>query len=243
MILGTGTDVGKTYVTCQLASILAGHWANSRVLALKPIETGVRRLEDTDAAKLGEASVPRLPPQHAYAFESPISPHRAARVGGTRIDMHYLVQWISDRVKSEVRYRRSAETHNIDDVSDRILIETAGGVFSPINEGQTNLDLARALEPSCWLLVGPDRLGVLHDMRATLISMARLARLPDIILLNAPSVPDESTGTNRHELEILGWAQIAGQISRNGGLNDSDRENVLRELARQSAAQSTNNAK
>jgi dethiobiotin synthetase len=115
--------------------------------------------------------------------------------------------------------------------ADSVLIETAGGVLSPINENQTNLDLALALEPSCWVLVGADRLGVLHDMRATLTSMQYLARLPDIILLSAPRVPDESTGTNRQELGILGWAEIVGHISYNGGFDDSDQEKVLAQLS------------
>jgi dethiobiotin synthetase len=239
VILGTGTDVGKTYVTCHLAELIAGQAAKLRVLALKPIETGVLDLSGTDAAKLGAASSPRLPAEHAYVFEPPISPHRAARISGTRIDVQHLVRWISERAE---RVHNIAGIRAIDDASDRILIETAGGVFSPINENQTNLDLACALEPSYWILVGVDRLGVLHDMRATLTSMQRFARLPDIILLNAPHAPDESTGTNRHELEALGWAQIAGQISRNGGLNASDRENVLRMLASQSDPNATNSA-
>ncbi len=130
--MGTGTDVGKTYVTCQLAKMLVGLPASLRVLAVKPIETGVRNLADTDAAKLGEVSLPRLPPDHAYKFESPISPHRAARLGGTRIDIEYLVQWISEREASDTHNRTIAGTQAVERCSDYILIETAGGVFSPV---------------------------------------------------------------------------------------------------------------
>jgi hypothetical protein len=77
---------------------------------------------------------------------------------------------------------------------------------------------------------------VLHDLHATLTSMQCLARLPDVILLNAPRVPDESTGTNGQELEILGWAEMVGHISYNGGLDDSDREKVLGTLTSPSRA-------
>src|ERR1700690_2369071 len=226
VVLGTGTEVGKTYATCQMATLLAGQPACNGVLAMKPIETGVQILTNTDAAKLGQASLPRLPPAHAYSFEAPISPHRAARLNGTRIEVNHIVSWISDYAKRIGNARSVPDGHAIGGISEFVLIETAGGVFSPINENQTNLDLALALEPSCWVLVGADRLGVLHDMRATLISMQCLARLPDIILLNAPSVPDESTGTNRQELEILGWAEIVGHISYKGGFDDSDQKKI-----------------
>jgi dethiobiotin synthetase len=215
--------------------MLVGRAADNAVLAIKPIETGVQVLENTDAAKLGAASLPRLAPDHAYAFESPISPHRAARLSGTRIDINYVIRWISDFAES-IAHARAPGIYCLDGSADSVLIETAGGVLSPINEKQTNLDLALALEPSCWVLVGADRLGVLHDMHATLTSMQCLARLPDVILLNAPRVPDESTGTNGQELEILGWAEMVGHISYNGGLDDSDREKVLGTLTSPSRA-------
>ncbi len=230
VVLGTGTEVGKTYTTCQMAELLTSQPACCVVLALKPIETGVQRVENTDAAKLGQASLPRLPPYHAYSFASPVSPHRAARLSGTRIDVDRTVEWISERLERVVNARSAPISCANQSTSEFALIETAGGVFSPINENQTNLDLALALEPSCWVLVGADRLGVLHDVRATLIAMQCLARLPDIVLLNAPSIPDESTGTNRQELGILGWAEIVGRISRNGGFEESDQKKILRAL-------------
>lgn len=227
--MGTGTDVGKTYATCQLAATLTGQLANSHVLALKPIETGVTSLEATDAARLGTVSVPTIRPEHAYAFEPAVSPHLASRMSGVGIDPKEIVRWIEQRCR----------TLDLDDsLSARergwVLIETAGGVFSPISEGCTNLDLAVALEPSLWVLVAPDRLGVLHDMRSTLIAMATLARIPDIILLNATRSPDASVGTNRRELELLGWASITAQIAWNGGIKEMDRPALLEKLGRTS---------
>ena len=107
--------------------------------------------------------------------------HLAARLHGIKIDVAHVVQWIADRCQCGARSTLESDDPGSPDPHGWVLIETAGGALSPINENHTNLDLAVALEPSYWVLVGADRLGVLHDMRATLLAMANLTRLPDII--------------------------------------------------------------
>lgn len=93
------------------------------------------------------------------------------------------------------------------------VIETAGGAFTPLSRDHTQLDLAVALEPATWILVVPDRLGVLHDTTATLEAMKARARLPDHVVLRAPlntgelglsDHVDASAGTNASELHRLG---------------------------------------
>ncbi len=226
VILGTGTSVGKTYATCRIAAEISGQKAGFSILAMKPIETGVVCLQATDAACLGLASVPKTAAEHAYAFEPALSPHLAARMSGVAISVGHTVEWIRERS------RRSGFDQDSSTDADRrwVLIETAGGVFSPINEETTNLDLAIALEPSSWVLVAADTLGVLHNVRSTLVAMDRFARIPDIIVLNATQKPDASSGTNRRELEALGWANVTGQIQYNGGFEESDRERLTEKL-------------
>ena len=228
VVLGTGTEIGKTYVTCKIAEALAGSSADTRVLALKPIETGVQKLGETDAARLALASVPVVAPVHGYAFEPAISPHLASRLRGIEIDTAQVVRWVAERCWRSVDQAAASKQPYSD--QNWVLIETAGGVFSPISDTKTNLDLAIALEPSCWVLVAGDRLGVLHDVRATLVAMANLARAPDIILLNAAPTRDASAGTNRQELEALGWAKVTGQIAWDGGFDMHDREAILSKL-------------
>ena len=80
------------------------------------------------------------------------------------------------------------------------LVELAGGAFSPLGVGLTNVDLALALEPALWLLVAPDALGVLHDVTATLRA---LPRAPDAVVLSGSRLRDESTGSNARELVSL----------------------------------------
>jgi hypothetical protein len=95
------------------------------------------------------------------------------------------------------------------------LIETAGGVFSPLSTTRSNLDLARALEPAFWLLVAPDALGVLHDLTATLIAMGERSRRPDAVVPTASRGIDASTGTNARELARLGVVQVAAALPPN----------------------------
>ena len=106
------------------------------------------------------------------------------------------------------------ETHSAPIMNRSItIIETAGAVFSPLNASQTNFDLALSLDPSLWILVAPDRLGVLHDLTVTLSAMKLRGRTPDFIVMSQPDPLDTSVGTNAEELRNLGIAQIDGVIA------------------------------
>lgn len=185
VVVGTGTDVGKTHVTCALLCVLG-----QRGRAWKPIESGVT-VESSDSARLARAgaAAPSL-----YSFEEPISPHLAARRSGISLDRARIVELAhSHREKSGV-----------------FLIETAGGLLSPLDVHYVNADLVRELVPDRVVLVAPDRLGVLHDVAAT-IGAARTKGVSfDAIVLSAPAVPDASTGSNRNELsEVFGLGVAA----------------------------------
>lgn len=191
IVVGTGTGVGKTWVTAALAQALTSR--GRTVVALKPVETGVDGASvDTDFERLARASSFPVEPQ-PYRFEPPVSPHLAARLAARPIELSRLLTY--------VHYHESSQRH------DWTLIESAGGLFSPLAPGLTNFDLAQALDPSVWLLVGPDGLGVLHDVTATLGFARYRGRTPDHVLLSASRIADDSTGTNAAELETLGVAQ------------------------------------
>ena len=196
VILGTGTGIGKSFVAGLLVRALAS--AEHAVAGLKPIETGCRTNADGspaegDAALLEAASVgvkhPR--PHPLYAFGDPLTPSLAARREGQAIALEAVASWV-DRVRA-----LTAGTPT------QLVVETAGGVFSPLGDGFSNFDLARCLGQAKWILVAPDRLGVLHDVSSTVRAMGALGRLPDYILLNPLPSADLSTGTNAIELRRL----------------------------------------
>jgi dethiobiotin synthetase len=195
VMLGTGTDVGKTYVTRRLAEALS---SRTSVLALKPVESGVIDGRAGDAEQIAEAAGhPAL--RSPWRFGRAVSPHLAARDSGQALDIGSITEWIAE----QERVRPAHVT----------LIETAGGALSPLAPAITNVELALALEPAVWLLIAPDALGVLHDVSATLRA---LPRRPDAIALSASRPSDASTGTNADELALLQIAQVSSVITRNG---------------------------
>lgn len=211
VILGTGTGVGKTYVTVALARALrSARPFFPQVLALKPVETGVsgaRSRASSDARQLELASSFRAPYEHPLlALPDPVSPHLAARRARVSISPR--------RIAAYVRRTEGASQALHDTALHWVLIETAGGALSPLGPGTTNVDLARALEPSVWIVVAPDALGVLHDLRATLTALGQLARAPDFVVLTSSRPPDASTGTNARELERLGIAKPIAALKR-----------------------------
>lgn len=193
VMLGTGTDVGKTYVTALLARGLA---AARSVLALKPIESGVEdgALGDAGAIAAAAGHPARLSP---WRLRRAVSPHLAAREQGMVLDVADVVHW----VETEERLASASLT----------MVETAGGALSPLGRGTTNVELASALGPALWILVAPDSLGVLHDLTATLRS---LPRAPDAVLLSGARPADQSTGGNAAELLGLGICEVLEVVPR-----------------------------
>lgn len=192
VILGTGTDVGKTYVTACLARSLREHVA---VTALKPIESGVAPEVVGDAGAIAAAA------GHAvvlspWRFVRPVSPHLGAREAGSPIAVAEVAAWVTEQEKLGG--------------APISLVELAGGAFSPLGLGLTNVDLALALEPALWLLVAPDALGVLHDVTATLRA---LPRAPDAVVLSGSRPPDQSTGSNAEELTQLAIVDVLEVIA------------------------------
>jgi len=187
VILGTGTSVGKTFVTAALAAACR---ARGSVLALKPIETGVAAGAPGDGGTIAEAAghAPVLGP---WRFERGVSPHLAAREQGSGIDLAEVAGWV-----------REQEGRAAPAVT---LVESAGGAFTPLGPGATNVDLALSLAPALWLLVAPDALGVLHDVSATLRA---LPRAPDAVVLSSARPADASSGSNAAELKRLGICEV-----------------------------------
>jgi dethiobiotin synthetase len=175
-------------------------------VGLKPVETGIEEgAEPADAAALERRSfhVKHPRPHPLYAFRDPVTPALAARRERTTIDLQRIRRWVDDTIADE----STSPLHTV--------IETAGGVFSPLADGVTNLDLANALGPATWLLVATDRLGVLHDVSSTLEAMRARGATADQLILSAPAVPDASTGTNADELRRIPGMPPILELARN----------------------------
>jgi dethiobiotin synthetase len=159
-ITGTDTAVGKTTVVRALAAALARR--GMRVVAMKPIETGVSFDDPTrDGALLaGVANETRpLSVVAPLTFPQPIAPLTAARRSGTPIDLTSL----DDAV-------RGASVG-----ADALVVEGAGGLLVPVAEGVA-FDSLFARWSLDLVIVAANRLGVVNHTRLT-IAAARAADL------------------------------------------------------------------
>lgn len=196
VVVGTGTGVGKTHVSCAL--LAAARSMGRACVGLKPIETGIGTGPSDGDLLQTHGSVFHVKHPAPYLFAPAVSPHRAAREAGVRIE------------PAVVRgYVESARP-----VGATVLVETAGGLFSPLGPGLTNFDVMMALEPCLVVLVAGDRLGVLHDVTATVGLAEARGRRPDVVVLSSPDEVDGSTGTNASELAWLGLAEVAAVFPR-----------------------------
>jgi len=149
-ITGTSTEVGKTFVGVALARAL--NQRNVNVIPRKPIESGCFKCDGElipqDALALQEAAEypGRLSDVCPYRFEPPISPVRAAHLANQVLTTEQLVN---------ICLRGSEEGF--------LLVEGAGGFYSPLAENGLNADLAVALQLPV-LLVADDKLGTLSQV-------------------------------------------------------------------------------
>jgi dethiobiotin synthetase len=188
VVVGTGTDVGKTHVSACLLAFARSR--GLRAAAYKPVATGVTS-ECTDCAEHAAAlGAPYVPPTYAYA--RPVSPHLAAREEGRPIDLAVIEE-------RATRLSPDAGT---------LLVETAGGLFSPLSDTRTNADLVLRLLPASVLLVAPDRIGVLHDVGAAVRAAKGVGLTVAAVALSAPAVADASTGSNAGEISALGLGPV-----------------------------------
>jgi dethiobiotin synthetase len=210
VVLGTGTDVGKTHITTRLVRALCAALPGQDVVGIKPVETGVRQRPksgappsgtDAHALELVSRGTP-LRPHPFAAFADPVSAHLAARRERRSVSIRAIVNGMTLHGATLRGWQ---------------VVETAGAVFSPLTSRATNLDLASALEPAIWILVAPDALGVLHDVRATLLAMRATAREPDYLVLSAARAADASVGTNGAELARVGLPKPVAIVARGAG--------------------------
>ena len=184
VVTGTGTDAGKTH----LAAALLREWSNAgtSVVGIKPVETGYSRLT-SDAQRLAEAARRDILEPY-YTATAPISPHLAARHTATSLAAAVITQWVHANVHGD---------------NPLVVVETAGGLFTPLSLSESMLDLIKHLDPCVFVLVALNRLGTLHDVRAAVKAAAAEHRAPDVVLLNTRD-PDFARLNNAGELEALG---------------------------------------
>jgi dethiobiotin synthetase len=185
-VVGTGTDIGKTYVTARLLGALRAE--GTAVAARKPAQSFDLSDDpaDRDAAVLGAASgeaSETVCPSHRWYEVAMAPPIAAALLGRPPFTVADLVE--------ELQWPRRAV--------DVGFLETAGGLRSPIAADGDCLALVHGAKPDFVLLVGDAGLGTINLVRLTIDSLLALGT-PIAVVLNRF---DESSQLHRGNLSWL----------------------------------------
>lgn len=114
-VTGISTDVGKTIASSIIVEALeADYW--------KPIQAG--DLDNSDSHKV-QVRISNQKTQifkNSYQLHTPASPHFAAEIDGIKIELNQI---------------KEPKTKN------HLVVEGAGGIFVPLNENETIIDLIK----------------------------------------------------------------------------------------------------
>jgi dethiobiotin synthetase len=154
-VIGTDTNVGKTYVARALVKHFAAQ--DLKTVGMKPVASGCElneknELINEDVTALISASNINadLDLINPYRFLPAIAPHIAAEQAGVQIDLD-VIQQAYEQLTS---------------LADVVIVEGAGGFFVPFNKTQTLADLAVLLNIPMILVVGM-RLGCINHALLT----------------------------------------------------------------------------
>ncbi len=187
---GTGTDVGKTYVT---ALLVRQHVAAGRgVQALKPVASGVPPMQspafaETDTAQLLyaqglEVTAANVEACSPWRFEKPLSPDMAAAAEGRALTLDALAGWLRNRIAT---------------VSDNsaVLIEGVGGIMSPMTSDALNLALIKILGCPVILVAGTYLGAINHALTALEALKAHKVDVKTVVLNESAgsTVPFDAT--------------------------------------------------
>lgn len=177
VVVGTGTEVGKTWVATQaLATLRAG---GVTVAARKPVQSFEPGDALTDAHLLGEATgehrttVCRLDRWYEVAMAPPMAARALGRVPFTVADLAGELRWPGGAGPG-------ADAGAAVEVG---LVETAGGVRSPLAADGTAIELIGLLQPDVIVLVGDAELGTINSVRLSMDALDRASHIASVIVM------------------------------------------------------------
>ncbi len=202
-IVGTGTDVGKTYVTALLVKALsksgksaayykAAMSGNSRDESGKLIAGDARSVKNISGiSQLENEMCP-------YVFEHAYSPHLAAKTEGGQIELSLVTEGFEALKK---RY-------------EFITVEGSGGIVCPLRYDGEELyltDVIRALNLSC-VLVADAGLGAINSVVLTAEYMRAHRIKINGIIMNKFIAGDSICEDNAYMCEKLTGVKIAACV-------------------------------
>ncbi len=194
-ITATDTGIGKTFVSGLLIETFM---KTLPVTYFKPIQTGCSPDADDELRApdfeyilgKGLTRAAEYRTHVAYRFREACSPHLAARLERKDISFNYIDDCFQKLSKS--------------DPSRMVVVEGAGGVFTPLGKETFMLDLMAALDLPVVLVVSP-KLGTLnHTLLSVKALRERSLRLAAVVMNDPYGLPQDFIYADNKEF-IRAW--------------------------------------
>ncbi len=200
-ITGIGTDVGKTIASAIVTEALqADYW--------KPIQAGDLSNSDSHKIKKYISNDTTIIHENSYQLNTPASPHFAAEIDGTTIDLNKIIEPITE---------------------NHLVIEGAGGILVPLNETNCIIDL---IQPDYKvILVSRHYLGSInHTLMTIEILKSRNINIAGIIFSGDENKSTETIILNKMGLKCIGRIENEPYFDQNviKYYADKFRDNLLR---------------
>jgi dethiobiotin synthase len=215
-VTGTDTGVGKTIVSAALMIRLR---AVAPVRYWKPIQTGIEQDDDTATVTwLAGCSAAELLTS-GVRLRHPVSPHLAAKLSGTAIDLPPL-----------------EDTFNEASRSARIVVEGAGGALVPVNDIQFMIDLMARLDLPA-IITARSTLGTINHTLLTIEALQhRSIAIAGVVMVGPPNADNRRAIEQYGGLRVLGELPVFDELTPDAlsawATTHLDRDHVVTELLR-----------
>lgn len=201
-ITGTGTDIGKTYVTALLAKYYREQGID--VAYYKAAISGADTIPESDAGYVKKIAGLEQSDESmvSYLFSEAVSPHLAAKINNHPIELEKVL----------------ADYQAVRDSHEFTVVEGSGGIVCPIRYDESEKillpDIVKALELSV-ILVADAGLGTIHNVVTTAAYIKTLGIEIEGVLLNN-YIGDLMQKDNYYMIKELTGIKIIGTVAPNG---------------------------
>ncbi|MEE9369064.1 MAG: dethiobiotin synthase [Pontiella sp.] len=198
-VTGTDTDIGKTVLSALLLAELRRRKTDAA--PMKPMQTGCEGgVPDLDYS-LAMAQMTVSDEDYAnmspYRFEPACSPHLAAEMAGTEIELAEIV----------IAARTLASEYEF------VIAEGAGGIMVPLNRKETALDLMQALKLPIVIIARPGLGTINHTLLSIRTLRADGLNIAGVVFVTTtPEAPSFIEKDNTFTIEQFGKVPILGTI-------------------------------
>ncbi|NBW58872.1 dethiobiotin synthase, partial [bacterium] len=156
IVYGSGTNVGKTFVTSSLCRNLAN--SGKKVFAIKPVISGFISSDINNDLSVLARSIgykDSFEDLALYKLTNPLSPNIAASREGIEVSFDKIIEFCKNKIS-----QKRLEGY------EYFFIETAGGFMSPICDDKTCIDVSKHIKAQS-IFVASNYLGCIsHTLSA-----------------------------------------------------------------------------